>query len=298
MKILYITNYNDIAHASGGFINDYQNDLVFYGLRELFGDDVVDSTQIISMYKEYENKIHPQHLWGGMTSFWLIGENNIDRSDIEEKIKSKYYDLIIYGAIKRCKQYYDLVSKIYSPNKTILIDGNDEPELDPLYEKHLYFKRELINKHKNLLPITFALPTSKLTIPNKNKTQEYATCIPGQPDTYIFKNEKEYYEDYQKSYYGVTMKKAGWDCMRHYEILGNYCVPYFVGLEDCPKDTLALFHKELLLEAKELAYSFDEVKYYIILDELFNHTKNNLTTKNLAKYILSKISRKAFTPSK
>jgi hypothetical protein len=63
MKILYITNYNSIAKASGGFISDYQNDLVFHGLRELFGDDVVDSTQIVSLYKEYEGKIPSQHLW-------------------------------------------------------------------------------------------------------------------------------------------------------------------------------------------------------------------------------------------
>ena len=221
MKILYVTNYIDIARASGGFINDYQNDLIFYGLRELFGDSVVDSTQIIPLYKEYEGKIPSQHLWGGMTTFWLIGDNNIDRTNIEEKIKDQYYDLIIYGAIKRCKDYYDLVSKYYPANKVILIDGNDETELDPLYEKHLYFKRELIENHKNLLPITFGIPTSKLTIPNSNKIQEYASCIPGQPETYIFKDEKSYYEDYQKSFYGVTMKKAGWDCMRHYEILGK-----------------------------------------------------------------------------
>jgi hypothetical protein len=289
MKILYITNHNDIARASGGFINDYQNDLVFYGLRELFGDDVVDSTQIISLYKEYEGKIHPQHLWGGMTAFWLIGDNNIDRTDIEEKIKGQYYDLIIYGAIKRCKNYYDLVSKCYPPNKVILIDGNDESDLDPLYEKHLYFKRELITDHSNLLPITFGIPTSKLAIPNKNKIQEYATCIPGQPETYIFKEEQPYYEDYQKSYYGVTTKKAGWDCMRHYEILGNYCMPYFIGLEDCPKNTLANLPKELLLEARELAFSFDNQKYFDILDGVFEHTKNNLTTKNLAKYIINKL---------
>jgi len=289
MKILYVTNHMDIARASGGFINDYQNDLLFYGLRELYGDDVVDSTQILSLYKEYEGKIHPQHLWGGMTSFWLIGDNNIDRSNIEEKIKDKYYDLIIYGAIKRCKNYYDLVSKVYPADKIILIDGNDEAELDPLYTKHLYFKRELQNNHPNLLPITFAFPTDKLSQPNKNKTQEYATCIPGQPETYIFKEEKPYYEDYQKSYYGVTMKKAGWDCMRHYEILGNYCMPYFIGLEDCPKGTLANFPKELLLEARELAFSFDNQKYFNILDEVFEHTKNNLTTKNLAKYIIDKL---------
>jgi hypothetical protein len=289
MKILYITNYNSIAQASGGFISDYQNDLVFYGLRELFGDDVVDSTQIISLYKEYEGKIPSQHLWGGMTTFWLIGDNNIDRTNIEEKIKDRYYDLIIYGAIKRCKDYYDLVSQHYPTNKVILIDGNDETELDPLYHKHLYFKRELVEEHKNLLPITFGIPTSKLAIPNTNKTQEYATCIPGQPETYAFKSEQPYYEDYQKSYYGVTMKKAGWDCMRHYEILGNYCIPYFVGLEDCPKNTLANFPKELLLEGRELTNNFDELKYFSILDELFNYTKNNLTTKNLATYILSKI---------
>ena len=289
MKILYVTDHIDIARASGGFINDYQNDLVFYGLRELFGDDVVDSTQIISLYKEYEGKIHPQHLWGGMTTFWLIEENNIDRTNIEEKIKDKYYDLIIYGAIQRCKQYYDLVSKVYPPNKVILIDGNDESDLNPLYEKHLYFKRELVIDHPNLLPITFGIPTSKLATPNKNKTQEYATCIPGQPETYVFKDEKPYYEDYQKSFYGVTMKKAGWDAMRHYEILGNYCMPYFIGLEDCPKNTLANLPKELLLEGRKLAENFDEQKYFSILDEVFNYTTNNLTTKNIANYIISKL---------
>ena len=110
MRILYVTNHISIANASGGFISDYQNDLVFYGLRELYGDDVVDSTQIISLYKEYENKIHPRHLWGGMTTFWLIGDNNIDRTNIEQKIKDQFYDLIIYGSIKRCKDYYDIVS--------------------------------------------------------------------------------------------------------------------------------------------------------------------------------------------
>ena len=289
MRILYVTNHISIANASGGFISDYQNDLVFYGLRELYGDNVVDSTQIVSLYKEYENRIPKQHLWGGMTTFWLIGENNIDRTNIEQKIKDQFYDLIIYGSIKRCKDYYDIVSEHYPDDKVILIDGNDESELDPLYKKHLYFKRELVNEHPNLKPITFAIPTPKLAKPNKDKSQEYATCIPGQPETYVFKEEQPYYEDYQKSYYGVTMKKAGWDCMRHYEILGNYCMPYFTDLEDCPKDTLSSFPKGLLLEAKELASNFNQEKYYILLDEVFEHTKQHLTTKSLAKYILSHV---------
>jgi hypothetical protein len=279
----------DILRASGGFINDYQNDLVFYGLRELYGDDVVDSTQILTLYKEHEGKIPPQHIWGGMTAFWLIGENNIDRTNIEDKIKDKYYDYIIYGAIKRCKDYYDLVSKVYPDNKVILIDGNDESELDPLYTKHLYFKRELVEKHPNLLPISFAFPTDKLAIPNKNKTQDYGTVIPGESETYIFKTEQDYYNDYQKSMYGVTMKKAGWDAMRHYEILGNYCMPYFVGLEDCPADTLSNMPKQLILDAKQLTEEFDEDIFFNILDEVFDHTKKHLTTKSLAEYLISKI---------
>ena len=289
MKILYVTNHMDILRASGGFINDYQNDLVFYGLRELYGDDVVDSTQILTLYKEHEGKIPPQHMWGGMTAFWLIGENNIDRTNIEDKIKDRYYDYIIYGAIKRCKDYYDLVSKVYPNDKVILIDGNDESELDPLYTKHLYFKRELVEKHPNLLPISFAFPTDKLTIPNKNKTQDYGTVIPGKSETYIFKTEQDYYNDYQKSMYGVTMKKAGWDAMRHYEILGNYCMPYFVGLEDCPADTLSNMPKQLILDAKQLTEEFDEDIFFNILDEVFDHTKKHLTTKSLAEYLISKI---------
>jgi hypothetical protein len=66
-------------------------------------------------------------------------------------------------------------------------------------------------------------------------------------------------------------------------------MPYFIGLEDCPKDTLANLPKELLIEGRELANNFDEQKYFSILNELFDYTKNNLTTKNLANYILSKI---------
>jgi hypothetical protein len=250
---------------------------------------VVDSTQIVSLYKEYEGRINQRNLWGGMTAFWLIGQNNIDRTNIEAKIKDKFYDLVIYGAIRRCTNYYDLVSSVYPANKIIVVDGNDQPDLDPIYNKHLYFKRELQDSHPNLLPITFAFPSTKLATPTRNKEKEYATCIPGQKETYVFTDEKSYYEDYQRSYYGATMKKAGWDCMRHYEIMGNYCIPWFIDLEKCPKDTLVAFPKELILEAKELVNKFDETQYYAILDAIFNHTKKHLTTKSLAEYVLSKV---------
>ena len=95
--------------------------------------------------------------------------------------------------------------------------------------------------------------------------------------------------DYQKSYYGVTSKKAGWDCMRHYEIMGNYCLPYFPNLAFCPKNTLYNFPKDLILEGSKLMHSFNESKYYDILEEIFCYFKKHLTTKAVAKELINRI---------
>jgi hypothetical protein len=287
MNILYITNYNSSFKYSGGYLNDYLNDLLFHGLHELENVNVLDSTPIIHLYKNNEEKINPQFLWGkGFTSTYLIDNDNIDRTNIEEKIKDKHFDLIIYGSVHRCLDYYPLVSFIYPSNKILLIDGEDSPLIHSISNKHPYFKRELTsNEH---IPISFAIPECKITTQPLDKIQEFGKIIPGQGG-YIFDNESDYYGDYNKSFYGVTMKKAGWDCMRHYEVLSNRCVPYFIGLEDCPKQTLTTLPKELLLEARNIADNFEEEKYFSILDELFSYTKNNLTTKHLAQYVLSHV---------
>jgi len=285
MKILYITNYNNSLKISGGYINDYLNDLLFYGLYELEEVEIVDSTPIIHLYKENQDKIPIQFLWGkGFTSTYLIDKNNIDRSNLEEKIKNKYFDLIIYGSVHRCLDYYELISSIYPTNKIFLIDGEDTTNIHPLSSIHPYFKRELTSD--KFIPIHFAIPECKISNNKLDKIQEYGTIIPGQGN-YIFDNEQEYYTDYNKSYFGVTMKKAGWDCMRHYEILANNCIPYFIDLESCPKYTLTNLPKEVLIEARELANNFDRQSYFNILTELFEYTKKYLTTKQLAKYILN-----------
>lgn len=285
MKILYITNHISIARASGGFINDYLNDLLFYGLTELENVEVVDSTPVIHLYKENKKKISMSNLWGkGFTSTFLIDEDTVDRNNQIEKLSDKYYDLIIYGSVNRCLDHYDLVSQVYPNEKIFLIDGDDHTNIHPLSTKHPYFKRELtINKH---IPIHFAIPGCKITNTIIDKQQEYGSIIPGQGG-YIFEEEEKYYIDYQKSYYGVTMKKAGWDAMRHYEILANRCIPYFIDLENCPSQTLTNLPKDLLLQGKKLADNFDQQEYFRILDEVFKYTQDNLTTKQLAKYVLN-----------
>lgn len=280
MRILYITNPFNTAYFSGGYISDYLNDLLFFGLTELDNVEVIDSTPIFSLYKQYQDWINPQNLWGGFTSFWLLDNDTSNRSNLIEKIQDKCFDLIIYGNIRRCADYYDIVSVIYPTTKIIFIDGNDDTEI--IQTKHPYFKRELTKSTPNVFPISFAFPTCKLTQSNRNKEKHFATCMPGKAETYIFKDEQSYYQDYQNSFYGYTQKKAGWDCMRHYEILGNYCVPYF-DLSNCPEQTLHVFPKKLI---KKLQPPMSKSNYYDLADELFDYTSKYLTTKALAEYVL------------
>ena len=148
-------------------------------------------------------------------------------------------------------------------------------------------------------PIQFSISETKVIDEVPEKTQDFATVIPGQGYTYIFNYEANYYNDYQKSYYAVTTKKGGWDCLRHYEILANGCIPYFLDLDACDTNTMAFLPKELIKEAMQLegvSYlhidhsKFNKARYLEILKELLEHTKQYLTSKQMAKYLLEKMN--------
>jgi hypothetical protein len=149
-------------------------------------------------------------------------------------------------------------------------------------------------------PISFSIPEEKLCAFENVytcKTKMLSSLIPGDTSTYIYNTEEEYYNEYKISYFATTIKKAGWDCMRHYEILANGCIPYFIDIERCPPHTMHLCPKDLFIEAKVLYNRFkfknidsltddDKNKYYALLRQLYDYTKNHLTTYKMAKYIL------------
>jgi hypothetical protein len=54
------------------------------------------------------------------------------------------------------------------------------------------------------------------------------------PSGYVFSQESDYYADLQRWRFGITTKRAGWDCLRHYEQAANGCVPCFRHLERKP----------------------------------------------------------------
>ena len=150
--------------------------------------------------------------------------------------------------------------------------------------------------HAEIYPIQFSISEKKIVDSIPEKIQDFAFILPGQLWTYIFSEEEDYYDDYKRSYFAHTCKKGGWDCLRHYEILANGCIPYFTDLESAPLETMFLLPRELILEAMHLPgvtpYGidhtiFDKQRYYEILNELLNYTRTHLTSRALAEYLLN-----------
>lgn len=158
--------------------------------------------------------------------------------------------------------------------------------------------------HMTTYPISFSIPTEKFKeirsrlSTSTNKLYILSPLIPGNSATYIYETEDSYYRQYNESYFALTMKKGGWDCMRHYEIILAGCLPYFIDIEQCPENTMALWDKQMLLEANALyrnsfenksidsVTSEDLAAYNALLERFLAHLESRFTAGNMAKYIL------------
>lgn len=283
MKILYLTKGDHV---------DYQNDCLLIGLKELFGSDIIDYNKQSHNYETYDSKLAKKMYGMGMSVTRVLPDLQVDRTDITSKIKNKYFDYIVYGSIWRFNKYIEDIMNYYPANKIIAVDGEDEVNLHPCINYNIiYFKRELISPKNNVFPISFSIPTSKIDFSKTNKTRIKAICDPRDRSTYIYDNEKDYYHGYKESYFGITMVKAGWDCMRHYEILANGCIPYFIGLANCPALTMTSFPKELCMSVVKLIEEGVDPRniYNDFIDRFETHFLTNNTTKAEALKFLNTI---------
>tara|TARA_B100001063_G_C16700898_1_gene522483 strand:- start:45 stop:1037 length:993 start_codon:yes stop_codon:yes gene_type:complete len=329
MKILFVGQKNN----TNDYLNDYMSDLLLHGLREIFDLEVVDYPGSWYLYEDEskKRKLDKNKLWGKGFSVSNILNNyeKIDRTDIISKVKKKYFDLIIYGSIRRNNAFLDIALEFN--NKIIFVDGEDDNYIENgLLSKGLYFKRELNIFKSNVHPISFAIPKFKIKKDiSQKKSFLLSPLIPGKLKTYIYEDEQNYNIMYQNSIFALTYKKAGWDCFRHYEILMNGCIPFFLDLENCPKLTINNFPKKKILDInrkyetilsyynpfqifkkkflnikrinKFFTYKFkklDPQKYFEENDELLNckidlldYTKKNLTTENLGNYLIDKFNK-------
>ena len=295
MRILYI---------SGGQGPDYLCDMLFHGLRSELGADVVDAERIWYMYAgEFGEGRHDRSkLYGrGFTMYGLLGpDSSVDRTDLEHKVRAKYFDLVVYGSIHRCCRFLREVLLTYPPEQILFVDGEDHTAvISGLMGQGIYFKRELASPIPSVRPIQFAIPEERIGTASRPKLKLQAFVDPRDTRTYIYHDEASYYGDYAESLFGVTMKKAGWDCLRHYEIMANGCVPWFLDLEQCPPTTLVFLPKQELLLAKKLLDSrgtgFFETKEGLeiwlgLQQRIELVARRQCTTRAMARYVLETAS--------
>ena len=85
MKILFLTHLKDDAQAK----NDIINDSTLHGLREIYGENVVDYPGAWYMYKDEiaRKSFDISKLWGSGFTYYdnLDNYNSIDRTDIKKK---------------------------------------------------------------------------------------------------------------------------------------------------------------------------------------------------------------------
>jgi hypothetical protein len=196
--------------------------------------------------------------------------------------------------------------------------------LPSAHKYYLYFKREwtedthfnlaasiLPSKLRSLLPqsinlrkISFSIPEEKIvsTIPKKTKNfanhmvdPEVASAVEGASTSYAFETEKDYYNDLQQSKFAITTKRAGWDCLRHYEIAANGAVPCFRDLSTKPincaphgltsENTIIYSDVESLMKKISL---LSHQEYEAMQQEAIRWAKTQ-TTKEQAKRVLKEL---------
>jgi hypothetical protein len=286
MKILFLSIAN---------LPDYLCDMAFHGLVSA-GHEVTDANKLTFMYSSYPESAKASLYGRGYSIYGKLPDSPVNRSDINERIRSKHFDFVIYGNVRRYTERLDVVTDCYEQNSILLLDGEDDCSLKAT-AKGVYFKRELVYPTtERLRPISFAIPEDCIRPSSELcKIQLLATCDPRNRVSYIFPNENEYYEAYSRSYWAFTSKKDGWDCLRHYEILAAGCLPYFPGIEDCPETTMCSFPKSLTKISNELflkasqsnaPYSSWVESYNQLLQKMMSHVREHCTTTALANQLL------------
>lgn len=290
LKVLFINNFSQ---------PDYLSNMLYIGLADRKDIELYTYAAPFHLLKGigWDDKFVVNSKWEGIVKtpgFTVCSKVKkgpiIDfPQEIRNKILNKFYDKVIFSSVWRDQMFLEDVLKAYKKKDIIFIDGDDhELILESIISKGIYFKREMVSERTDIKPIAMAVPDEVLMphIPF-NKSQLFGCVYPGKPETYIFKKEDTYFYDYYKAYYGVTFKKGGWDCLRHYEILANRCIPYFIGLENCPKNTLFNWPKKLIIATNEYAKScIVPLEYDMLLEELYSYVRQNMTTSVLARYVI------------
>ena len=318
MKVLFIPS--EVLH-------DYQSDTLHWGFRHLSIKGKLNVQKTFHNSKLLCSTYDPT--WPHCTYYgkWQETFSAVDMNEINERIESKYYDLIVWMDALRDAPItrLDWIYHIYG-NRLFIVDGDDaqdKPYMNRLkdYPNLKYFRRSLCYVikycHNYLYPIDFGFPDELISDKAFEKTKDISSIIPGDSSTYILP-EPKYYAEYQKSKYAFTYSKCGWSCLRHLEIIFNRCIPIFLDLEFCPEYILHFYPKFLLRNVllEHAIVNIESLKYHTIdqmgknaywiqtlknglvtvrntqeyvetEQQLFEHSRKHLTCSSMVNYMLN-----------
>jgi len=203
--------------------------------------------------------------------------------------------------------------------------------INGISSKSKYFKREISSSKSDqfgfpdfisnvlsslffrntLYSISFSIPEEKITrVTINEKTQLFTKVIVDEEfknynsssvilslhdSQYHFTDEAAYYEDIQISKFGITMKRAGWDCLRHYEYAANGSVLCFKQLDKkyytCAPHDLTIANCIIYNDKDDLLFKINQisdVQYEMLLNNTYDWIKSK-TTISIAKKFLAEI---------
>ena len=214
----------------------------------------------------------PNLLHSNSTLCWFM--SFVSKSKISRFIPKTGF----YGGQNLCKiEYPDILTTI-SP-----LSHHDVYNL----HSHPFFK-------SCIYPLSYCIPDECIVDSVPNKTDHIAELVPGNMNTYKYSSsqETEYNQMYQRARFAYTMKKGGWDCMRHYEIMANGCIPIFKGLDQCPPLTLTTFPKQLIQQAETRCIDWrpeHQSEYTYYANKMLRHVRENCSTTATTQYFLEKM---------
>lgn len=233
MKVLFITT------PPPGPQGDLLEVSMLHGLRTLLGENCIDHPRKKVLYHDW-SETTKEELHG--RGFTLYREPLADLH-LYDRMNTFDIDYVIYGVTNAYGVEENELLNAKASKGVYYLDGHDlygtaprtiefEGEKIIGVQKTPCFKRELVEQHPDAYPTGFGIPAYQIRpFDLSKKTQLVQTSAPdaalfrqvrdvgGSRAHHIFTEEAEYYNDLECSWFGLTCKKGGWDCMRHYEIL-------------------------------------------------------------------------------
>ena len=135
-------------------------------------------------------------------------------------------------------------------------------------------------------PISFSHPRSSAPDTASQRIRMFARTKP--TDSYSFKSEEDYLQEYESSYYAITHKKGGWDCFRHLEILNAGCIPFMPDASSIPRYSMVHYPKDQLQKIAACGPSCNPSTNRATSEELNRHFVKHLTSQAMTKYVLER----------